>query len=94
MTVEAFDKLTEEQKLKVLMKAGSVMSERRDSESRSFLYYVDSFYVIVKYNSQTDDLVGIDSFNEFDRKERIEWRILRVLPTLQQTSRGKADGIL
>lgn len=93
MTVDAFDNLTVEQKLKVLMKAGHVVSERKDPESRSFLYYVDAFYVIVKYNSQTDDLVDIDAFNEFDRRERIEWRILRVLPGLQ-TSRGKVDGLL
>ena len=93
MTVDAFDNLTEEQKLKVLMKAGHVVSERKDNESRSFLYYVDAFYVIVKYNLQTDDLLDIDAFNEFDRRERIEWRILRVLPGLQ-TSRGKVDGLL
>lgn len=94
MTVEAFDQLSEEQKLKVLMHTGSVMSERKDDRNRAFLYYVGSFYVIVKYDLITDELVEIDAFNEFDRKERIEWRILRVLPGLQPSTRGKADGLL
>jgi hypothetical protein len=94
MTVEAFDQMSEEQKLKVLMNTGSVVSERKDDKNRSFLYYVNSFYVIVKYNLKTDELVAIDAFNQFDREERIQWRILRVLPGLQQSMRGKVDGLL
>lgn len=94
MTVEAFCILSEDQKLKVLMTAASLVSERKDNENRAFLYHVGSFYVTVKYNLQTDELVNIDAFSEFDRRERIEWRILRDLPRLQQLMRWKVDGLL
>lgn len=94
MNVETFHQLSEDLKLKVLMTTASVVSERKDNESRAFLYYLGSFYAIVKYNSQTDELLDIDAFSECDRKYRIEWRILRVLPGLQRLMREKVEGLL
>jgi hypothetical protein len=94
MTIEAFEHLSEEDKLKTLMNRGRVISENKDEESRVFLYYLGSFYAAVKYNLKTDDLISIDSFERIGRKERIEWKVLRVLPGLQQAMRGKSEGLM
>ena len=93
MTIEAFDLLSEEDKLTELLRAGRVMSEKKENKNRCFLYYMGSFYVAVKYDNESDALVDITAFSNIDRKDRIEWKVLRVLPGLQHLYKGKADGL-
>jgi hypothetical protein len=88
MTIAAFEQLSEDDKLKVLMTNGRAISEKKDTDNRSFLYYLGSFYAAVKYKTATDDLIGIETFERIGRKERIEWKVLRVLPGLQKIQKG------
>jgi hypothetical protein len=81
MNIEAFDQLSENQKLEVLLDSGSVISERKDKANRSFLYYLGSFYVVVKFQTGTDDLAGIEAL-DIGRKEHEDWQVLGVLPYL------------
>jgi hypothetical protein len=83
ITIGAFEELNENEKLKVLMSNGRVVSEKKDTDSRCFLYYLGSFFAAVKYKTATDDLIGIETFERIGRKERIEWKVLQVLPGLQ-----------
>ena len=92
ITIGVFDQLSEDDKLKVLMNNGRVISERKDNQTRSFLYYVGSFYVTVQYHIDTDEMTGISAFEKIGRKEKSEWKVLRALPGLLQASR-KPDGL-
>lgn len=91
MTLEAFDQMSEEQQLKVLMKSGNVLSERKDDENRSFMYNVDRFYVIVKYCIKTDDLLGILALGTIDSRDRIEWKMLRMTPGFYKAQRERLN---
>jgi hypothetical protein len=94
MTFEAFEQLSEEQKLKTLMTEGRVISEKRDSEYQSFLYYLGSFYVKVNFDIATDDLVSTEALRDIDGKDRTEWKVLRMLPALKQVIKAHSNGLL
>jgi hypothetical protein len=93
VTIFTFEQLSEIEQLKVLMGFGRVISERRDGEKRQFLYYLGSFYVSVQYDVLTDEMMSIEAFEHIGRKERIEWKVLRVLPDLRK-SHGNLDNLL
>lgn len=78
MTIEKFDQLSENEQLKGLLSYGRVISERKDGISRSFLYYLGTFYAVVEYEQATDEMKSIKSFERIGRQERIEWKVLRV----------------
>jgi hypothetical protein len=94
MTFEAFEQLSEEQKLKTLMTEGRVISEKRDSKYQSFLYYLGSFYVTVNFDIVTDDLVSTEALRDIDGKDRVEWKVLRMLPALKQVIKAHSNGLL
>ncbi|HYF31513.1 MAG TPA: hypothetical protein VD993_10380 [Chitinophagaceae bacterium] len=78
MNIRAFEQLSEEEKLKALLIAGRVISERKDGQYRSFLYYVGTFYAAVEYRVDNDEMKSIKAFERIGSKERIEWKVLRV----------------
>lgn len=87
MTIDAFDQLSEDQKLEALLNNGRVVSETRDKGSRCFLYYMGSFYASVEYQVETDEMTAIRAFEKIGLEERIKWKVLQVLPSLH-TSRN------
>jgi hypothetical protein len=92
MNISAFDQLTEDEKLKVLLNGGIVISESREADRRSFLYHLGSFYATVQYNINTDEMTGINAFERIGSEERIKWKVLRALPSLH--SNRHLDGLL
>jgi hypothetical protein len=87
MTIEVFDQLSEDEKLEAILNGGRVISETRDNNSRCFLYFLGSFYASVQYQTDTDEMTEIKSFETIGREERIKWKVLRALPGLHAASR-------
>ena len=79
MTIEIFEQLSEDEKLKTLLSSGRAISERKSGQYRSFLYNLGSFYAVVAYHVDTDELKSIQSFERMGSQERIQWKMLRVL---------------
>jgi hypothetical protein len=78
MHIGAFEQLSEDDKLKTLIATGRVISEKKVEGARTFLYYLGSFYAAVEYETATDELKSIKTFERIGREERIEWKVLRV----------------
>ena len=93
MTIGTFEQLTEDDKLRALLTNGSVISERKNTPYRSFLYYLGSFYVAVEYG-ETDDLKSIKAFKRIEREQRIEWKVLRVPSEPRYFSHSDPEGFL
>lgn len=77
MTILAFERLSENEKLEALLNSGRLISEVKDKINRCFLYYLGSFYASVEYQSETDELTAIRAFEKIGREERIRWKVLR-----------------
>lgn len=73
MTIGAFDKLSENEKLEALLNGGRVISEVKDKINRCFLYYLGSFYASVEYQTETDELTAIKTLkNRARREDKVE----------------------
>lgn len=94
MTIGTFEQLSEDDKLKALLSNGRVISERKDARTRSFLYYLGTFYAAVEYQAGTDEMKSIKTFERIGREERIQWKVLRVFSENRHLINRKPDRLL
>lgn len=62
MTAEQFDGLSEIEKVSAILQYGRLTAQSADSDSKIFLYRMESFYVTAAYRGSDDRLVEITCF--------------------------------
>jgi hypothetical protein len=73
MTFEQFRSLDEMEQIEILVENGVAIAENQQEEYQTFLYYIRSFFVVVIFYAETDELMRIIPLKQRDKqKEFIE----------------------
>ena len=67
MTIQEFLDLNELEKLCAIMESGRLIAQRHESETRNFLYRLESFYVTACYTIANDQLAEITAYIDTDQ---------------------------
>lgn len=62
LTLYQFKRLKESDQYVTVWKNGILLDARFDNHLRFLLYQIDSFYVEIKYNCETNELEGLKGF--------------------------------
>ncbi|HYO20759.1 MAG TPA: hypothetical protein VER36_00045 [Flavisolibacter sp.] len=69
MTVEQFRSLNEVEQIEILVENGVAIAKNQQQEYQTFLYYIQSFFVVVIFYTETDELMRIIPLKQRDQQK-------------------------
>ncbi len=71
ITYKQFSALSEEGQISVLIEEGVSIAESKQPGQLSFLYFLKTFFVVVIFNPETDELVKIIALSKKEKKKNV-----------------------